>query len=181
MSCYDKKLEASREDFYNDLYQGNEVDLVLTTIELEKMLIDFNHISNDNTTFQCISPVEMDTLFASKKYTNYEELTREVLSNENHNYWLNYGLNPTNYSFSNSFSDAYLEYLILSCSEILFGNDQVWNLKEFYNNSLETEMPAKELNFQNLKVKSIRNSDFREVSLIVSLIFYVYISKLISL
>lgn len=31
MPCYDKKLEASREDFYNDLYRTRDVDCVLST------------------------------------------------------------------------------------------------------------------------------------------------------
>ncbi len=31
MPCYDKKLEASREDFYNDLYRTRDVDCVITS------------------------------------------------------------------------------------------------------------------------------------------------------
>lgn len=38
MPCYDKKLEASREDFYNSLSNCHEVDCVITAIELEQML-----------------------------------------------------------------------------------------------------------------------------------------------
>lgn len=38
MPCYDKKLEASRLDFYNDLYNTRDVDLVLSTLEIEKMI-----------------------------------------------------------------------------------------------------------------------------------------------
>jgi Iron only hydrogenase large subunit, C-terminal domain len=34
MPCYDKKLEASRSDFYNDQYATRDVDCVLTTGEL---------------------------------------------------------------------------------------------------------------------------------------------------
>ncbi|TIA91298.1 hypothetical protein E3P99_01124 [Wallemia hederae] len=34
MPCYDKKLEASRQDFYSDLYQTRDVDCVLTSGEL---------------------------------------------------------------------------------------------------------------------------------------------------
>lgn len=37
MPCFDKKLEASREDFYNDIYQTRDVDCVITSLELEKM------------------------------------------------------------------------------------------------------------------------------------------------
>lgn len=38
MPCYDKKLEASRQDFYNDLYSTRDVDCVLTTGELEILM-----------------------------------------------------------------------------------------------------------------------------------------------
>lgn len=31
MPCFDKKLEASRSDFYNDLYRTRDVDCVLTS------------------------------------------------------------------------------------------------------------------------------------------------------
>lgn len=31
MPCYDKKLEASRQDFYSDLYGTRDVDCVITT------------------------------------------------------------------------------------------------------------------------------------------------------
>ena len=30
MPCFDKKLEASRSDFYNDLYSTRDVDCVIT-------------------------------------------------------------------------------------------------------------------------------------------------------
>ncbi|ORY48185.1 iron hydrogenase, partial [Rhizoclosmatium globosum] len=38
MPCYDKKLEASRADFYNDVYRTRDVDTVITTGEVERML-----------------------------------------------------------------------------------------------------------------------------------------------
>ncbi len=31
MPCYDKKLEASRSDFYSDLYRTRDVDCVITS------------------------------------------------------------------------------------------------------------------------------------------------------
>lgn len=39
MPCYDKKLEASRQDFFNDITQSKDVDLVLTTGELEDLML----------------------------------------------------------------------------------------------------------------------------------------------
>lgn len=38
MPCYDKKLEASRKDFYDDVFSTRDVDCVLTTGELEIMM-----------------------------------------------------------------------------------------------------------------------------------------------
>ncbi|OSD01245.1 iron hydrogenase [Trametes coccinea BRFM310] len=38
MPCYDKKLEASRQDFYNDAYATRDVDCVLTTGELQLLM-----------------------------------------------------------------------------------------------------------------------------------------------
>ncbi|CDO72759.1 hypothetical protein BN946_scf184994.g12 [Trametes cinnabarina] len=38
MPCYDKKLEASRQDFYNDVYATRDVDCVLTTGELQLLM-----------------------------------------------------------------------------------------------------------------------------------------------
>ena len=34
MPCFDKKLEASRSDFYNDLYSTRDVDCVITSGKL---------------------------------------------------------------------------------------------------------------------------------------------------
>jgi iron only hydrogenase large subunit-like protein len=38
MPCYDKKLEASRQDFHNEIYSTRDVDCVITTGELELMM-----------------------------------------------------------------------------------------------------------------------------------------------
>ncbi|XP_005110158.1 cytosolic Fe-S cluster assembly factor narfl [Aplysia californica] len=38
MPCFDKKLEASRADFFSEVYQTRDVDCVITSGEVEKML-----------------------------------------------------------------------------------------------------------------------------------------------
>lgn len=38
MPCYDKKLEASRSDFYDEIYSTRDVDCVITSVEVESML-----------------------------------------------------------------------------------------------------------------------------------------------
>ncbi len=35
MPCFDKKLEASRQDFYSDLYSTRDVDCVITSGQKE--------------------------------------------------------------------------------------------------------------------------------------------------
>ena len=42
MPCYDKKLEASRPDFFLEQFNTREVDCVLTTGEIEKMFGEQN-------------------------------------------------------------------------------------------------------------------------------------------
>jgi iron only hydrogenase large subunit-like protein len=42
MPCYDKKLEASRPDFFLEQYDTREVDCVLTTSEIDKMFFEQN-------------------------------------------------------------------------------------------------------------------------------------------
>ncbi|CAG8692814.1 14996_t:CDS:2, partial [Acaulospora colombiana] len=42
MPCYDKKLEASRQDFYSEQYRTRDVDCVITTGELELLLQERN-------------------------------------------------------------------------------------------------------------------------------------------
>ncbi|XP_061181017.1 cytosolic Fe-S cluster assembly factor narfl-like [Saccostrea echinata] len=58
MPCYDKKLEASRQDFYNDVYRTRDVDCVITSGEVEKMLekenISLGEVEGD-TSFSLMS------------------------------------------------------------------------------------------------------------------------------
>ena len=42
MPCFDKKLEASRGDFYNESMDAHDVDMVITTVEIEHMLQEDN-------------------------------------------------------------------------------------------------------------------------------------------
>ncbi|KAG0716324.1 Cytosolic Fe-S cluster assembly factor NARFL [Chionoecetes opilio] len=39
MPCFDKKLEAARDDFHNEVFSTREVDCVITSVEVEQMLI----------------------------------------------------------------------------------------------------------------------------------------------
>jgi len=42
MPCYDKKLEASRQDFYDDVYSTRDVDCVITTGQSVTDIVELN-------------------------------------------------------------------------------------------------------------------------------------------
>ena len=56
MPCFDKKLEATRPDFYNEKTDSHDVDLVITTVEVEQML------SEDNLNLSELDSSPLDTI-----------------------------------------------------------------------------------------------------------------------
>ncbi|NWH17263.1 NARFL factor, partial [Grus americana] len=66
MPCYDKKLEASRPDFFNQEYQTRDVDCVITTGEVLKLL------EQEGVSLSEVDPAPLDTMFSSAAE---EELT----------------------------------------------------------------------------------------------------------
>jgi iron only hydrogenase large subunit-like protein len=48
MMCYDKKLEASRPDFFSTTYQTRDVDCVLTTGEVVQMFVEKSFSLSDS-------------------------------------------------------------------------------------------------------------------------------------
>ncbi|NXI35894.1 NARFL factor, partial [Galbula dea] len=66
MPCYDKKLEASRPDFFNQEYQTRDVDCVITTGEVLKLL------EQEGISLSDVAPAPLDTMFSSAAA---EELT----------------------------------------------------------------------------------------------------------
>ncbi|XP_009955403.1 PREDICTED: cytosolic Fe-S cluster assembly factor NARFL [Leptosomus discolor] len=59
MPCYDKKLEASRPDFFNQEYQTRDVDCVITTGEVLKLL------EQEGVSLSEVDPAPLDTMFGS--------------------------------------------------------------------------------------------------------------------
>lgn len=59
MPCYDKKLEASREDFFNREYQVREVDCVITSGEVLRML------ENEGVSLPDLNPLPFDSVLDS--------------------------------------------------------------------------------------------------------------------
>lgn len=112
MPCYDKKLEASREDFFNEAINSRDVDCVITSIEIEQML---NTESVNLTDEQRIA---MDWPWDT-----------EVPS-------------QSVYGFEQSGSGGYAEHIFKHAAKELFGQT-----------------------VGQVTFKSLRNPDFREVSL----------------
>lgn len=67
MPCYDKKLEASRQDFYNDILSTRDVDCVLTTAELEILMSgkswDLSTPVPSEAELDCTRPEDSDAIF----------------------------------------------------------------------------------------------------------------------
>ncbi|XP_051572865.1 cytosolic Fe-S cluster assembly factor narfl-like isoform X3 [Myxocyprinus asiaticus] len=66
MPCYDKKLEASRPDFYLSKYETREVDCVITSGEVLKMLEEQNVFLRD------VEPAPLDSI-----NKDFQEVTLE--------------------------------------------------------------------------------------------------------
>lgn len=58
MPCYDKKLEASRSDFYDENYATRDVDCVITTGELDRMMRE--------RSYDLSSPLPSETVSANE-------------------------------------------------------------------------------------------------------------------
>ncbi|KAJ1096091.1 hypothetical protein NDU88_001237 [Pleurodeles waltl] len=59
MPCYDKKLEASRSDFFNKEYETREVDCVITSGEIVRML------EHEGVSLSDLNPATLDTKFSN--------------------------------------------------------------------------------------------------------------------
>ncbi|NXN41745.1 NARFL factor, partial [Rhinoptilus africanus] len=61
MPCYDKKLEASRPDFFNQEYQTRDVDCVITTGEVLKLL------EQEGVSLSDVDPAPLDAIGAAEE------------------------------------------------------------------------------------------------------------------
>lgn len=61
MPCYDKKLEASRDDFFSEVLNSRDVDCVITSVEIEQMM------SNDRINLLDETPSNMDWPWSASK------------------------------------------------------------------------------------------------------------------
>ncbi|KAG0333996.1 hypothetical protein BG004_000601 [Podila humilis] len=125
MPCYDKKLEASRSDFYSDLYQTRDVDCVITSTEVEKMFGEQN--MQDMTSFG-----EMDLDLG------YNSVVKDPSTGED----------QVLIGAAGNASGGFLEYVMQYAAQELFGVSGV-----------DVDQGA------GVQVKTVRNSDFREITL----------------
>lgn len=93
MPCYDKKLEASREDFFNDVLESRDVDCVITSIEIEQML------EKEGKTLRGFSPNNIDWPWTSTKPESF--------------LW----------SHENSGSGGYSDHIFKHVAKVLFNED----------------------------------------------------------
>ncbi|KAJ9064536.1 Cytosolic Fe-S cluster assembly factor nar1, variant 2 [Entomophthora muscae] len=147
MPCYDKKLEASREDFYSDIYSTRDVDCVLTSGEVERMLQDHNLAQPNLST---LGTSYMDCIFSLAGTMDYEA---EVAKTCQDTAWNDYGRYSSRFSISQSSAGGYLEFTMMAAAHFLYGKEI---LSSDLNQSTDSGV---------LSIRTIRNSDFREIVL----------------
>ncbi|KAI9257380.1 cytosolic Fe-S cluster assembly factor [Phascolomyces articulosus] len=98
MPCYDKKLEASRPDFFLEQFNTREVDCVLTTGEIEKMF------GEQNLQFDQLPEADIDDMF-NKTVTNQDMQMA--------------------FGTAGSSSGGYLEYILRTAARELFNINDV--------------------------------------------------------
>ncbi|KAG0197900.1 hypothetical protein BGX28_008620 [Mortierella sp. GBA30] len=125
MPCYDKKLEASRSDFYSDLYKTRDVDCVITSTEVEKMFTE-----QGQTDMSVFGEMNLDI--------GYNSVVKDPAT----------GMDQILVGTSGNASGGFLEYVMQYAARELFGIEGVDVDKN-----------------QGVQVKTLRNTDFREVIL----------------
>ena len=138
MPCYDKKLEASRTDFYSEINASRDVDLVLSTIEVEQILVD---MKIDIHQIPKTSMLQQPTFPAIKK--NILSPTSAINNHTNNGGPLNTG------GASNS-SGGYLEWVLS------------YAVKSLYNHNLTVHDIRNGLN--GITITPGRNNDFTTIT-----------------
>jgi len=64
MPCFDKKLEASREDFYSEVTELKEVDCVVTSLEIQEL------IDGENAALDTLTNTSIDSIVSSSSANN---------------------------------------------------------------------------------------------------------------
>lgn len=141
--CFDKKLEASRNDFFHEQNNYREIDLVISTTEIWNLLEDqlALHKSAQSLTGTHIDITMNDFL---SKFSSYEESSNTM---NIENLFRSCSVDGTNFMSAlneNNGSGGYLEYLYRYAMEKLF------NIS---------------LNNQQLEYKIGRNADIAEVEM----------------
>mmetsp|Transcript_4896 Transcript_4896/g.10392 ORF Transcript_4896/g.10392 Transcript_4896/m.10392 type:complete len:492 (+) Transcript_4896:137-1612(+) len=101
MPCYDKKLEASRDDFYHDVLGSREVDCVLSTAEIVDLISAKSALSLSD-----FEEVEIDTTLADAFNGVVKEDERRVFA-----------------SFSSVPSGGFADFVYMYTAKVVFGEE----------------------------------------------------------
>ncbi|KAI8081275.1 iron hydrogenase, partial [Halteromyces radiatus] len=135
MPCYDKKLEASRPDFFLENFNTREVDCVLTTGEVDKMFME-QHIN-----FTQLPESPIDDIFNK---VGVDPMTQM----------------ETAYGASGSSSGGALEYILASAAKELFQLNDVPLDQLSYTNGQQQEIIG-----GRVVIKMGKNADVKEYML----------------
>ena len=147
MPCYDKKLEASRKDFFNEFHQAKDVDCVLSTLEIEQLL------DKENLDLRNMPDEILDLPFSSK---NVQILVKKELEKVTELY--------THYGGG---SGGYLENVLVYAAKHLFDHELKYD-QIIYKQLRNTDF--KEVNLEingEVKLRFAISYGFRNIQNIV--------------
>ena len=152
MPCFDKKLEASRKDYLiNDT--NKEVDCVITSVELQNMLIEKN----------------IDILNYETKNDDNITIDRIDVFNKSNNVTIDYYFSELIHDIKGS--NGYMENIYIRVNKILYGNKVTLNdikYKEVRNDDME-EIELTLNNGNNCdKLKFVRGYGFKNIKNIIN-------------
>lgn len=139
MPCYDKKLEASRSEFFNDILRTRDVDTVLTSTEILEI------ISSKNFDFLGSEFETNNNEITNNDNNNNNEMINDNNLNSLQNLFDTYNENGDLVSGTMGGSGGYAEYIFKYAAKVLF-NQEV----------------------DKLEWKKQRNVDFQELFLEIS-------------
>ncbi|KAJ3224252.1 hypothetical protein HK099_008708 [Clydaea vesicula] len=113
MPCYDKKLEASRDDFFNDVLKTRDVDCVLTTNEVQQLFEEYK------VDFKICEMEEISSMFTKAG--------------------LNSSLNTILYNSKGSTSGGYLLFVMRYAAKVIFNIELTEEEIEFGSEKISIE------------------------------------------
>ncbi|KII92921.1 hypothetical protein PLICRDRAFT_172952 [Plicaturopsis crispa FD-325 SS-3] len=129
MPCYDKKLEASRKDFYDEVYATRDVDCVITTGELARLMDEkgWDLSSSSHASYTAKANSDLPALLAHPGTSSgsYLHSLIDTLTRTSHE--------PLTLTVRTIRNADYEEYTLSSPSEVVFRGAKCYGFRNLQN------------------------------------------------